>query len=220
MTDHFKARRVLLAGATGLIGGHILRALLADPFVIEVHVLSRRELADDEPRLNVHLVDFARLPILPKVDEVYLALGTTIQIAGSQEAFRAIDLDANLAVANAAAAAGASLAGLVSAVGADAKSSVFYNRVKGELEEALRPLYSKLVIAQPSLLLGNRDALKQPRRFGERIATPFARMLTPVLPGRYKPVQAKAVAIALTKTVPVSHGVRVLSSSELICLGS
>src|SRR5581483_6669242 len=77
------------------------------------------------------------LPPLPPVDEVYLALGTTIKVAGSQAAFRAVDYDANLAVARAALAAGARRCGLVSAMGADAKSKVFYNRVKGELEEAL-----------------------------------------------------------------------------------
>ncbi|MBB3121794.1 nucleoside-diphosphate sugar epimerase [Pseudoduganella violacea] len=219
MPDHLPPRKVLLAGATGLVGGHILQALLADQTVNEIHILSRRELAHAAPRAHVHLVDFARLPPLPGVDEVYLALGTTIRVAGSQQAFRAVDLDANLAVAKAAAAAGATRAGLVSAVGADAGSSVFYNRVKGELEHALKGLYPGLVIAQPSLLLGDRDSLQQPMRWGEKIAAPVAQLFSPFLPGRYKPVHASAVAKALVRTVPVSRGIRVLASDELAELG-
>lgn len=215
MPDYPHPRRVLLAGATGLVGGHILQALLADQAVGDIHVLSRRDLPRSDPRMHVHIVDFAALPSLPSVDEVYLALGTTIRVAGSQQAFRAVDLEANLAVARAAVAAGATRAGLVSAVGADAKSPVFYNRVKGELEDALEPLFSTLVIAHPSLLLGDRGSLKQPVRWGERIAAPLARLLSPFLPGRYVPVQAKAVALALVRTVPVVQGVKVLPSDEL-----
>ena len=220
MPEHLAPRRVLLAGATGLVGGHILRALLDDRRVGDIHVLSRRPLAEADPRVQVHIVDFARLPALPRVDEVYLALGTTIRVAGSQQAFRAVDLQANLAVAQAAAAAGASRAGLVSAVGANAASSVFYNRVKGELEDALKPLYPNLVIAHPSLLLGDRERLKQPTRWGEKIAMPFARMLRPFVPGRYAPVDAGAVATALVRTLPSTRGLKVLASDELARIGS
>lgn len=220
MPEHLPPRRALLAGATGLVGGHILRALLDDPTVSDIHVLGRRPLAEADPGVRVHVVDFTRLPALPAVDEVYLALGTTIRVAGSQQAFRAVDLDANLAVAKAAAAAGATRAALVSAVGADAASPVFYNRVKGELEEALKALYAKLLIAHPSLLLGDRDRLNQPTRWGEKLATPFARMLGPFVPGRYAPVEASAVAAALVRTLPGTRGLRVLASDELARIGS
>ncbi len=219
MPDYPHPRRVLLAGATGLVGGHILQALLADQAVSDIHVLTRRDLARSDPRLHVHIVDFTALPSLPNVDEVYLALGTTIRVAGSRQAFRAVDLEANLAVARAAVAAGATRAGVVSAVGADAQSSVFYNRVKGELEDALKPLFPALVVAHPSLLLGDRGRLRQPVRWGERIAAPLARLLSPFLPGRYVPVQASAVALALVRTVPVAQGIRVLASDELAGIG-
>ncbi|THC46310.1 NAD-dependent epimerase/dehydratase family protein [Massilia sp. Mn16-1_5] len=219
MSDHLVPRRVLLAGATGLVGREILRALLADHAVTEIHVLSRRALDQSDPRVQVHIVDFARLPSLPRVDEVYLALGTTIRVAGSEQAFRAVDLEANLAVATLAAAAGATRAGLVSAVGADAQSRVFYNRVKGELEAALKPLFPALVIAQPSLLLGDRSSLNQPLRWGERIAAPIGRLVSPLLPGRYRPVAASAVAAALVRAVPIARGLRVLPSDELAMIG-
>ncbi|EKZ95443.1 nucleoside-diphosphate-sugar epimerase [Cupriavidus sp. HMR-1] len=214
-------RNVVLAGATGLVGGLMLQALLADPTVAQVHALSRRPLRVRHPRLQVHIVDFSRLPALPQADEVYLALGTTIKVAGSQAAFRAVDLEANLAVAKAAFAAGASRAGLVSAVGANAKSSTFYSRVKGELEDALRSLgLTTLVIARPSLLLDSRDGLQQPPRIGEQIAIPIAKLLAPLLPGAYRPVHARAVAQSLVKSVPATEGVVILSSSMLASIGS
>ncbi|WP_278481573.1 nucleoside-diphosphate sugar epimerase [Achromobacter insolitus] len=213
-------RKVLLAGASGLVGGRILQALLADRTVAKVHALGRRALPVSHPKLQVHVVDFGNLPVLPPADEVYLALGTTIKVAGSQEAFRAVDLSANLATARAAYAAGARRAGLVSAVGANSQSSVFYNRVKGELEDALKALgLTALVIAQPSLLLDYREGLQQPPRIGERIAIPIAKLLAPLLPGAYRPVRAEAVAQALVKTVPTAEGVVVLPSNVLARMG-
>lgn len=213
-------RRVLLAGATGLVGSQLLHALLADDTVGRIDVIGRRPPAVTDPRLRVHLVDFARLPALDAIDEAYLCLGTTIKVAGSQQAFRAVDLDANLAVATAAVAAGARRIAVVSAVGADARSTVFYNRVKGELEDALAGLpLTALVIAQPSLLLGERDALGQAPRPGEKFATPLARLVSPFVPGRYRPVAAKAVARALARTLPRATGNVVLSSDELARLG-
>ena len=213
-------RTVLLAGATGLVGGLILQALLTDEAVSTVHALSRRPLSLRHPKLQVHIVDFASLPALPPAEEVYLSLGTTIRVAGSQAAFRAVDLEANLAVARAALAAGVRRVGLVSAAGANARSSVFYNRVKGELEDGLKAMdLSALVIAQPSLLLDYRDGLQQPPRLGERIAIPIARLLAPLLPGVYRPVRARAVAQALVKTVPTAKGVVVLASDVLARIG-
>ncbi len=213
-------RTALLAGATGLVGGQMLQALLADPTVGQVHALTRRDLNLAHPRLQVHHVDFRHLPALPPADEVYLALGTTIKVAGSQAAFRSVDFDANLAVAQAAIASGARRIGLVSAAGASARSSVFYNRVKGELEDALKALdLQALVLAQPSLLLDLRDGLQQPPRLGERIAIPVAQLVAPLLPGRYRPVHARAVALALLRTVPTAQGVVVLASDALARIG-
>lgn len=213
-------RKVLLAGATGLVGGLILQALLADRTVTEVHALARRPLSVRHSKLHVHIVDFSRLPPLPQTDEVYLALGTTSKVAGSQAAFRAVDLEANLAVAKAAFAAGARRVGLVSAAAANSKSSMFYNRVKGELEDALKAIaQTALVIARPSLLLDYRDGLQQPPRIGERIAIPIAKLLAPLLPKAYRPVRARAVAQSLVKTVPTAKGVIVLASNVLAEIG-
>lgn len=220
MSTTVDQRSVLLAGATGLVGGLMLEALLTDQAVAEVHALSRRRLNVWHPKLQVHVVDFTRLPPLPSVNEAYLALGTTIKVAGSQAAFRAVDLDANLAAAHAAFASGARRVGLVSAAAANAKSFLFYNRVKGELEDALKAMeLTALVIARPSLLLDYRDNLQQPPRIGERIAIPIAKLLSPLLPGTYRPVHARAVAQSLVETVPAAKGVVVLASDVLARTG-
>ena len=210
------SRTALVAGASGLVGREILQGLLADDGVAAVHALARRPLAVTHPKLTIHLVDFAALPALPHVDEVYLALGTTIKVAGSQSAFRALDFDANLAVAKEALAAGARQLGLVSAMGASVQSSLFYSRVKGELEQALDGLgYEGVVIARPSMLAGDRPALGQPERGGEQLALKVSRWLRPLIPANYRSVQAKDVAGALLRAVPVARGQKIILSGAL-----
>ena len=209
-------RTVIIAGATGLVGKCMLEGLLADPTVAAVHSLGRRRPAHEHPKLTSHIVDFTALPVLPRADEVYLALGTTIKVAGSQTAFRAVDHDANLAVAKAALAAGASRAGLVSAMGADANSKVFYSRVKGDLENALSQLpFQGLVIARPSMLVGNREALGQPNRRGEELASAIGKVLGVLIPANYKPIEASDVAKALLAAVPSAKGKTVLLSGSM-----
>jgi len=209
------ARIVALAGATGLVGREILQGLVADPAVSAIHVLSRRAIGAS-PKVISHVVDFRSLPALPQLDEVYLALGTTIKVAGSREAFRAVDLDANLAVARAAVAAGARRAGLVSAMGASSKSRIFYSRVKGELEDALTNLPLEcLVIARPSLLAGDRKRLGQPERRGEKIGMALSAFLAPLIPKNYRSVAAINVARALLTRVPVARGREIVLSGAM-----
>lgn len=218
MTDsnHSQPRRVALAGASGLVGQHILQDLLADETVREVHALGRRDLAIKHPKLIVHQVDFKALPPLPPLDELYLALGTTIRDAGNQAAFRAVDFEANLAVAHAALAAGATRIALVSAAGANASSRVFYNRIKGELEEALAELASDaLLIARPSLLRGDRVALGQRPRLAENLGAAVFSMLGWAIPLGMRPVEAQRVAHALTSNLPSTRGKIVLNPAQI-----
>jgi uncharacterized protein YbjT (DUF2867 family) len=207
---------VLLAGATGLVGRELLQGLLSDEGVASIQALGRRPLPQRHPKLSFRQVDFGAIPELPPLDEVYLALGTTIKTAGSQEAFRAIDFDASLAVARAARAAGAQRAGVVSAMGADARSALFYNRVKGELEEALAGLgFAGLVIARPSFLAGNRELLGQPERGGEKLALRMSHWLRPLIPANYRSIQATKVAQSLLQQVPQARGRLVLMSGTM-----
>jgi uncharacterized protein YbjT (DUF2867 family) len=209
-------RIVALAGASGLVGREILKGLLADSSVAAVHVLGRRALSVSDPKIKSHVVDFTALPALPHVDEVYLALGTTIKVAGSQAGFRAVDFDANLAVARAALSTGARRAGLVSAMGASAKSGIFYSRTKGELEDALVALaFEGLVIARPSMLAGDRAKLGQRVRPGEGYALTVSRLLGPLIPKNYRSVSAADVANALLTRVPVVRGREVVLSGDM-----
>lgn len=208
------ARSVLLLGATGLVGGEILRQLLADPSVARVVALTRRplQLADPSGKLHNQIVDFDRLEDhagLFAVDQIFCALGTTIKQAGSQDAFRRVDQELPLVAAKLGVEHGARDFFLVSALGASARSRVFYNRVKGELEDALRPMpFRSLTIARPSLLIGDRSE----RRIGEEVGKRFGW----IAPGRYKPVRSSRVATALvTAARQPEPGMRIIESDEL-----
>lgn len=210
-------KTVLLAGATGLVGRELLAALLADPAVAAVHALGRRALDVQHPKLTSHGVDFAALPSLPRIDEAYVALGTTIKVAGSQAAFRAVDLDAVTAVARAAQRAGATKLGIVSAMGADPSSRVFYNRVKGDMEQAVRALgIDTTVFARPSLLEGDRASLQQPPRPAERWLQAAMRALRPVTPANLRAIAARDVAVSLIEALRTrGPGAHVLLSGAL-----
>jgi len=204
----------LVLGATGLVGREILRLLANDESLAEVRALVRRSLPaeDNGPRVSECIVDFDRLherPELLKADLVFSALGTTIGKAGTREAFRRVDFEYPLAVAKAARAAGARHFLFVSAMGANSRSPFFYNRVKGELEQAILSLgYPSVTIARPSLLLGER----QEHRFGEELAKQFA-WLTP---SPWRPVPASQVAAALIHAAHEgSSGIRVLENRQL-----
>ncbi len=207
----------MVAGATGLVGREILAVLLADKSYKSVHCVVRRPVVLHHPKLVVHVESFAKLPHLPRVDDVFIALGTTIADAGSQAAFRAVDLDAVVALAHAAWVSGAEKLGVVSAMGADPKSSVFYNRVKGEMEQAVDAIdYNTLVIARPSLLAGDREKIGEHTRKGERLGLGLMRVFKPLIPANYRAIAAQDVAAALVHAVQhTKSGTHRLLSGEM-----
>ena len=207
-----------------MVGRAVLAHLLADKSAsayAAVHTLGRR--APDFPagaqsaRLVSHLSDSLLDARVPPADDMFIALGTTIAVAGSEPAFRAVDLDAVLALARSARSAGVRRLGLVSAMGADAHSRVFYNRVKGEMEEAVSSLgFETLVIARPSLLDGERAALGQPARRGEQLALQVMRRLKPLIPRNYRAILASDVAAALVAAVQAGRpSVQILLSGQM-----
>jgi uncharacterized protein YbjT (DUF2867 family) len=209
----------LLAGASGLIGREIARQW-AGPGTL--HLLLRRPPpAPLPPRQRAQVVDFTALPELPPARAAYCALGTTIKVAGSQAAFRAVDFDAVLAFAHAAKAAGVTRFAVVSALGANARSSVFYNRVKGEMEAALAQVgFETLVIARPSLLVGDRAALGQPVRAGEVLGQRITAPLGWLIPATWRPIAAATVARAMQRALETSGpGVHVIESGAMQTLG-
>ena len=205
---------VLLAGATGLTGGYVLRALLADPSVMRVVAPTRRRLPAasrlDNPVGMLHRL----LPKLqPPIDVAICCLGTTIAQAGSREAFRMTDYDLPLAVARRARRLGAEHFLVMSSLGADPGSRTFYTRVKGEMEQALMAQgWPRLTIVRPSLLLGPREEF----RLGEALAAPVSRLL----PGRWRGIHAQTVARALWRLARTpGEGLRIVESDELRRLG-
>ncbi|MEK8031615.1 NAD(P)H-binding protein [Ideonella sp. DXS29W] len=226
-------RRLLLAGATGLVGRAVLQclaeqaqaghsrgpvvALLRRPAdaALSAALAHARGEALVHPRLSGAMA-------LPPTDDVLIALGTTIAVAGSPDAFRAVDFDAVVAVARAARAAGAERIAVVSALGADSRSSVFYNRVKGEMEAAVTAVgFPSLVIGRPSLLAGNRAALGQPVRTGEQWALRLMRPIQGLIPPSVRPIEARLVARALLGALDEgAPGVLVLPSAEMARRGA
>ena len=207
-------QHILLAGASGLTGEHLLDRLLNEPTVARVLAPSRRPLAA-HPHLENPVGELAALlPHLSgNVDIAFCCLGTTIKQAGSEAAFRAVDHDLVLAFAERARALGARHLLVISALGADAHSAVFYNRVKGELEAALQAQdWPQLTIVRPSLLLGARREF----RLGERLLAPLARWI----PGKYRGIKACTLAHALWRlALEEQDGTRIIESDQLRRLG-
>ena len=219
-----KTVTALLAGASGLVGRALLAQLLDDDGAAVVAVL-RREVPELPRRkaLRTLLVDFAHLPALPAADELYIALGTTIKVAGSRAAFRAVDFDAVVDLARAAQRSGIRRVAVVSALGADERAIAFYNRVKGQAEQALRALgFERLVVARPSLLAGERRALGQPPRLGEQLALSVLRPLGTLVPASVRPIDAAVVARAMRRALhaDAAPALQILESSTLQHLGA
>ncbi|MCU0450858.1 MAG: oxidoreductase [Bernardetiaceae bacterium] len=215
--------KALLLGASGLTGSLLLPLLLQHPAFTQVTVAGRRPLALQHPKLRQLILDFdhpeAQADQLA-ADVVFCCLGTTIAKAGSQAAFRRVDYEYPLRLAQLARAQGATKWLLVSALGAHARSSVFYSRVKGELERDLAAVgFASLVILRPSLLLGPRYE----RRPGEQLAQRLTPLLNPLLWGplrKYRAIAAQTVAQAMLKLALADlPGVVVKNSDELEKMG-
>ncbi len=212
-------RTALLAGASGMVGGHALDLLLASADYARVVVLSRRALGRADAKLDERVVDFDRLEAaasLGAVDDVYACLGTTIKVAGSQEKFRRVDHDYTVAVAQLGQTAGARRVAVVSSVGATLSGGNFYLRVKGETERDVAALgFATTTIARPSLLVGERKE----SRPAEAIGVVAAKALAFTLVGglrRYRPIEARAVAAALVRaTLAGAPGTATLEYADL-----
>ncbi len=213
-------RTALVAGASGLVGGHLLDLLLEDQGYAAVTVLVRRELPRAHRRLAQHLVDYDRLDrTLPRADDVFCCLGTTMKRAGSADAFRKVDFTYVERLARLAWQHRARQFLLVTALSADQRSRVFYSRVKGEVEEAVRKVpFDAVHIFRPSLLLGHR----RESRPAERLAMLAGGALGFLLVGplaRYRPIPARTVAAAMMRVAKeAARGVHVYQSDRIRAL--
>lgn len=204
--------QVLITGGTGLVGDHLLRMLIQEKRVSGIAAPTRRPLADIPHVFNPHdpqLTD-ALAQVSTPVDIAFCCLGTTRREAGSKEAFVHADYTLVIDTALTAKKLGASHFLVVSALGASAHSPFFYNKVKGEMEEALiAQQWPRLTIVRPSMLLGDR----QKRRFNESLMAPLFQLL----PGNWKSIDARDVARAMLKEAlsPSQEGVNIIPSGKL-----
>lgn len=194
--------KILIAGASGLVGRHLLHQSLQSPFITRVVSLVRKPLPYSHEKLQEIIFDFdspQSYDALPATDAAFCCLGTTIKKAGSEDAFRKVDYDYPLALAKAVRAKETPHFLVVTAIGSHPRSLFFYSRVKGELEQALIDLqFASLSIFQPSLLLGERKE----KRLGEDFAKLLMPLITPLLAGslrKYRAIQAADVAKAMLK---------------------
>ncbi|MFD4836529.1 NAD-dependent dehydratase [Achromobacter sp. NPDC058515] len=207
--------KLLLVGPTGLVGRHVLDMALADPRIDEVTAPARRELPP-HPKLLAPVVDFEHLPEDAgwwRADAVICTLGTTMRTAGSPAAFRRVDHDYPLAVAELALRSGTPAYALNSAIGADPASRFFYNRTKGELERDLAGLgFASLTFVRPGLIGGRREEF----RLGERAFAAALSLAGPLLPRRWRLNPATAIARALIEAaVNPKPGVHIVAAEQL-----
>jgi uncharacterized protein YbjT (DUF2867 family) len=204
----------LIAGASGLVGGECLTGLLASGAYSTVTVVTRRSLGTlvKHPKLREIVVDFDLLDRVRaelRADHVFCALGTTIRKAGSQAKFRQVDFEYPRHLAELALANGARHFSLVSSLGASSKSGVFYSRVKGELEDALRAMgWPSLCLLRPSVIAGDRQESRPLERLSETLLR--------YGPAAYRPVEAGRIAAAMIATAQREpHGVTVIESRDI-----
>lgn len=207
-------KTALLLGATGLVGSHLLSQLLESPYYEKVVALTRRPLDVQHPKFSQAILDFDRPDSsLIRGDDLYCALGTTLQKAGSKEAQYRIDCTYPFEIGKIAKQNGVRQYLLVSSVGASATSSGFYLKTKGELEEKISGLeFEHFAAARPSFLFGERSEF----RLGEKIGIALAKVFAPVIPRRYRGIEASKVAKALIAAAnDGSRGVQHIESERL-----
>lgn len=212
-------KHAVVLGATGMVGTQLVRQLIEDPQYGGVTALVRRPLSSSPPGVEQVMADMDRLEeygSLFEADAVFCCLGTTIKTAGSQDAFRRVDLEYPLAAARLAKQYGVTAFAVISSLGADVKSPFFYSRVKGDMEHSLGELgLPSLYILRPSLLLGQRAE----SRPGEQAAAVISRAMPFLYSGplrKYKPVEAGVVAAAMRGAVRLGEpGVKIYPSAAL-----
>ncbi|GAB3018657.1 Rossmann-fold NAD(P)-binding domain-containing protein [Spirosoma pulveris] len=194
-------KTALVLGATGLIGNLLTHQLVDSQLYSQVKVLVRKPLTWQHPHLQeVHFEFDHPNGLIIQADDIFCCLGTTMKKAGSKEAFQKVDYQYPMTIARMGLTNGAKQFAIVTSMGADTESSFFYNRVKGEVERDLAGLnYPTLLIYRPSLLLGNR-AGQGDNRLGERLAEGAMRLLKPLIPAKYRAIEASKVAKAMLTT--------------------
>ncbi|MGB0432098.1 MAG: NAD(P)H-binding protein [Bacteroidia bacterium] len=193
-------KTALISGSTGLTGGYLLNLLLESPSYNKVISLVRKPTGKQNDKLEEKVINFENLESeisAISAEDVFICLGTTIKKAKTQENFKKVDLEYPIKIAKTLNQNGAKQLAVVSAMGANSKSKIFYNRTKGQMEDALEKVgYENLFILQPSLLMGNRNEF----RLGEKISQKVMCIVDPLMVGpakKYRSINAYDVAFAM-----------------------
>lgn len=208
------AKTALIIGSTGLIGRQLLDLLLRNEQYDKVIAISRKPIGIQNAKLVSVITELNQLDSQKErviADDVFCCLGTTMKVAKSKEAFKAVDLDAPISLAKIAKQNGAKQFLLVSALGANKNSFVFYNRIKGEVEEQVEKLqFQTTHILRPSLLMGNRNE----QRAGEKAAQYFYKMFGWLIPRKYKAIDSAKVARAMNALANEGHSGKLIHESD------
>jgi len=193
--------KIAIAGATGLTGNLCLKELIENEKITEIYAIGRRPTGIAHSKINEVKLENNKLTQKVNADAFICCLGTTIKKAGSKKAFEQIDLELPLYLAMELKSAGCKTAAVISSLGADPKSMIFYSRVKGKMESAMKEIgFESLSILRPSLIRGNRNE----KRFGEDFAKVMMKLFDLILIGpmkNYQSIQAKDIAKSLVKKV-------------------
>ncbi len=209
--------KICIIGASGLVGHQLHKLLSQNENIEHIIAVTRKSLSEILPKTSNLVIDFSNLSSMSVEADVYICcLGTTIKDAGSPAAFRLVDYDYVLQFAELAKKNHARKFLLISALGADAHSKIFYNQIKGQVEaEVCRLKIPVIDIFRPSLLLGDRTQVRP----GELLAQKISPLINPILIGplqKYRAIQSKTVALAMQRRVfDLSAGRNIFESNEI-----
>ncbi len=212
-------RSALLVGASGLTGRHCLRFLLKSDLYDKVTILVRKPLPLEHEKLQQHVINFDKLEEyshLITATDIFCCLGTTMRQAGSKDAFYKVDCTYPHEIAKLAVKNGSDRFLIVTAIGVDSKSLFFYNRVKGDVENAVSKLpFKGIYIFRPSILLGHREEFRR----GEKVGMSLVKNISPFLVGplnKYRPIEAEVVALSLVHIAREGpEGVNIFESDHI-----
>jgi len=209
-------KTALVIGATGLVGKQLIRLLIENDSFSEIRVFARRSIGLTHSKLQEHIIDFEKPEEWESQltgDVLFSTLGTTLKVAGSKENQYKVDYSYQYSFARIAAANKVPCYVLVSSAGANSKSSIFYSKMKGELDEAVSKLsFESITILRPSILDGNREE----KRLAEKISLIISRILLKVIFRKYRPIKDKIVAQAMINAaVNRTEGFRIVEAGKV-----
>lgn len=208
-------KTAIILGATGLTGSLLLKKLLKDPAFEKIILFARSSAGENSPKIEEHLIDMFQLEKYSqafKADVVFCCIGTTKAKTPDKETYKKIDYGIPVTAAKLAKQNGIETFIVISAMGADENSGIFYNKTKGEMQrDVLKQQIKNTYILQPSLIAGDRDE----NRSGEKIATFFMKIFGFLVPKKYKIIKAETIAEAMLILAKEDYSEKIITSEKI-----